>query len=395
MTTVWRECLLGDIITLQRGFDITKKDQSPGPVWVISSSGPASTHSEARAAGPGVIIGRKGSLGTVYFSAEPFWPHDTTLWVKDFKGNHPRFIYYLLKTLGLARYDVGASNPTLNRNHVHLLSVRVPDQASQTRIASALDALDIQIETTQRRIERLEETVRLIFRDWFLRFRFPGHDDADLLDSKLGPIPRDWELSAIGDVINTVGGGTPSRKEPDYWTDPSITWFTPSDLTKAPAMFAFDSADQINDLGLAKSSAKIFPARTVMMTSRATIGEVAIATTDASTNQGFISCVPNERLSEFHLYFWLDANVNYFLTLAGGATFKELRKSTFRDLPIAVPPPALESRFNEVVGPMGALIENLLRQNAVLSEALDLLLPRLVSGELDVSDLDLGLDTVA
>ena len=106
MTTVWRECLLGDIITLQRGFDITKKDQSPGPVWVISSSGPASTHSEARAAGPGVIIGRKGSLGTVYFSAEPFWPHDTTLWVKDFKGNHPRFIYYLLKTLGLARYDV-------------------------------------------------------------------------------------------------------------------------------------------------------------------------------------------------------------------------------------------------------------------------------------------------
>ena len=237
--------------------------------------------------------------------------------------------------------------------------------------------------------------MRLIFRDWFLRFRFPGHDDADLLDSKLGPIPRDWELSAIGDVINTVGGGTPSRKEPDYWTDPSITWFTPSDLTKAPAMFAFDSADQINDLGLAKSSAKIFPARTVMMTSRATIGEVAIATTDASTNQGIISCVPNERLSEFHLYFWLDANVNYFLTLAGGATFKELRKSTFRDLPIAVPPPALESRFNEVVGPMGALIENLLRQNAVLSEALDLLLPRLVSGELDVSDLDLGLDTVA
>jgi type I restriction enzyme S subunit len=236
---------------------------------------------------------------------------------------------------------------------------------------------------------------RLIYREWFVHFRFPGHEDVELVDSDLGPIPEGWDVQSVGDIVDTIGGGTPSKNKPEYWEDPSIVWYTPSDLTKQPAMFTFGSGDQINELGLSKSSAKLFPARTVMMTSRATIGAITIATTEASTNQGFISCVPNERLSEYHLYFWLHDNVELFLTFASGATFKELRKSTFRDLPIAVPPIGLEGKFNEAVESMCELIENLLRQNEVLAEARNLLLPRLISGELDVSDLDLDLEPVA
>jgi type I restriction enzyme, S subunit len=241
----------------------------------------------------------------------------------------------------------------------------------------------------------LEKMARLIYREWFVYFRFPGHEDVAVVASDLGPVPEGWVVQPVGEVVDTIGGGTPSKNKPEYWADPSVVWYTPSDLTKQPAMFALGSGDQINKLGLSKSSAKLFPARTVMMTSRATIGEIAIATTEASTNQGFISCVPNERLSEYHLYFWLHDNVGLFLTLASGATFKELRKSTFRDLPIAVPPIELESRFNDAVGSMCELIENLLRRNEVLAEARDLLLPRLISGELDVSDLDLDLEPVA
>lgn len=263
----------------------------------------------------------------------------------------------------------------------------------QKSVVAALDAFANLIENNRWRIEILEEMARLIYRERFVHFRFPGHENVKLVDSDLGPVPSGWDVRPIGEVVDTVGGGTPSRKNPEYWVDPSIAWYTPSDLTKQDAMFAFGSADQINELGLSKSSAKLFPARTVMMTSRATIGEIAIATTEACTNQGFISCVPNESLSEYHLYFWLHENVERFLSLAGGATFMELRKSTFRDLAIAVPPIEIETEYNDIVGPMCELIEKLLRQNDVLSEARDLLLPRLISGELDVSDLELDLES--
>jgi len=154
-------------------------------------------------------------------------------------------------------------------------------------------------------------------------------------------------------------------------------------------MFAFSSGLKITEPGLARSSAKKFPAGSVMLTSRATIGEIAIATQESTTNQGFITCVPNERVTTAFLYFWLSGNVDRFLQVAGGATFKELRKSTFRGLPMALPPEQLMTAFTTTVSPQMALIANLIEQNAVLREARDLLLPRLVSGELDVSELDL------
>lgn len=113
--TEWREVLLGDVLTLQRGFDLTEKEAAPGPFPVISSGGVSYTTDVAKVDGPGVVTGRKGVLGKVHFSPGPYWPHDTTLWVKDFKGSDPRFIYYFLKTLPLATLDAGASNPTLNR----------------------------------------------------------------------------------------------------------------------------------------------------------------------------------------------------------------------------------------------------------------------------------------
>lgn len=289
----------------------------------------------------------------------------------------------------------GAAQPNANAKLLGTFDVPLPETDIQRRIGSALRAIVELIENNRRRIEILEAMARLIYREWFGHYRFPSHQDVELVDSALGPIPKGWDVRPVGEVIDTVGGGTPSKEKPEYWSDPSIAWYTPSDLTKRSVMFAFGSSDQINEVGLAKSSAKLFPARTVMMTSRATIGEIAIATTEASTNQGFISCVPNERLSEYHLYFWLQENVELFHTLAGGATFKELRKSTFRDLLVVVPPIAVESEFTKKVGPMCNLIENLLRQSDLLGQARDLLLPRLISGHLDVSDLDLDLEPVA
>ena len=134
----WANCTVGDLVTLQRGFDITKAQQREGDVPVVSSSGSKSFHDTAKATAPGVVVGRKGSIGSVHYLEEDFWPHDTTLYVKDFKGNDPRLIYYMLRGLKLADLDTGAANPSLNRNLVHPLEVSCPPLEQQKAVADRL-----------------------------------------------------------------------------------------------------------------------------------------------------------------------------------------------------------------------------------------------------------------
>ena len=316
--------------------------------------------------------------------------------VVDESRHSPDYVYYLMLTMRdrLRAVASGAATPIINKSVFGSLEVNIPDRKVQTHIGDYLKAFDDLIQNNRRRTEILEEMARLLYREWFVQFRFPGHEDVELVDSDLGTVPDGWEVARVVDALETVGGGTPSKQVEDYWLDGEILWFTPTDLTRAASPYVFESGSKITELGLKKSSAKLFPAGSVMMTSRATIGVVSISTTKASTNQGFITCVPSERLTSSYIYHWLKDNVNLFLNLAGGATFKELRKSTFRELLILVPSGQQMEEFEGQVGPMMALIRNLLRQNEFLREARDLLLPRLVSGELDVSELDLDLVAV-
>ncbi|MFL1431697.1 MULTISPECIES: restriction endonuclease subunit S [unclassified Nocardiopsis] len=143
--TDWHESTIGDVITLQRGFDITRSKQRPGNIPVVSSGGIGSYHDTPMATGPGVVIGRKGTLGKVFYLPSDYWPHDTTLWVKDFKGNNPKFVYYFLQTMDFLSMDVGTSNPTLNRNHVHPTQILWTSPQKQQIIADALGALDDKI----------------------------------------------------------------------------------------------------------------------------------------------------------------------------------------------------------------------------------------------------------
>jgi type I restriction enzyme S subunit len=385
MPAGWKQCRLGEVLTLQRGFDITKKEQKPGAIPVISSSGIQSYHNRAKVKGPGVIIGRKGSLGTTFYVEGDYWPHDTTLWVKDFHGNSPRFMYYFLGTLNLAQYDVGAANPSLNRNHVHLLPVSWPPLPIQRQIADILSAYDDLIENNTRRIAILEELTHTLYHEWFVQFRFPGHERVKLVASELGMVPQGWEIKAIGEVVQILGGGTPSTKVPAYWDDGDITWYSPTDLTSSGTIFVSDSARKITPLGLKESSARLFPAYSVLLTSRATIGVVAINTKPACTNQGFIICIPNDILSPYQLYHWLDVTRETILRLASGTTFKEINRSTFKQIPVLLPPEHLSRQFNECVHPIYKHIENLVARNANLRHTRDLLLPKLMTGELDVA----------
>jgi type I restriction enzyme S subunit len=386
--TEWRQTTLGEVITLQRGFDLTEKEATAGPYPVISSSGQGYTTDVARVEGPGVITGRKGVLGKVHFSPGPYWPHDTTLWVKDFKGAEPRFVYYLLQALPLASLDAGASNPTLNRNHAHLLPVKVPGRKTQARISNILGVLDDLIENNRRRIEVLEGIVTAIYREWFVHFRYPGYQHATFVGSSLGSIPAGWVLSTCGDELISLGGGTPSKSEPAYWDGGTIRWYTPSDLTKSRCRYSAEPELRITEAGLARSSARLFPPGSVLMTSRATLGVLTIATTAATTNQGFIVIPPDKRWSPAFILQWLGEHAVGLASIATGATFKEITKGAFKRVPFLVPQQDVLDAHRAATDPVEQEIRNLEQQVRSLASLRDLLLPKLVTGQIDVSSLD-------
>ncbi|MBU2733481.1 restriction endonuclease subunit S [Acidithiobacillus ferridurans] len=161
----WEVKRFDSFAVLQRGFDITKKDQRHGDYPVVSSGGISSYHDEAKVKGPGVVIGRKGSLGTVHYIPSDYWPHDTTLWIKDFKGNNPRFVAYLLETMRLKRFDTGAANPTLNRNIVHGEKIAIPPNDQQVEIGEALKAIESKISIHESRRCSLLELFRTLLHE--------------------------------------------------------------------------------------------------------------------------------------------------------------------------------------------------------------------------------------
>lgn len=278
----------------------------------------------------------------------------------------------------------GVAVPHISESQIRAYECFLPPEDVQERILGVLTAYDDLIENNTRRIRILEEMAQMLYREWFVNFRFPGYEKVRMVESELGPIPEGWHHRTIGEVVQVLGGGTPSTSVPEYWQDGDVIWYSPSDLTAAGTMFMSASAKRITLLGLERSSARLFPPKSVMMTSRATIGVVAISRVEACTNQGFITCIPSETVGTLQLYFWLLENRPTITSLATGATFKEINKATFRQLPIAVAPDTIRAAFEHTAAPISGLVANLVQKNTNLRGTRDLLLPKLISGEIAV-----------
>jgi type I restriction enzyme, S subunit len=386
---VWRETTLGEVLTLQRGFDITKKEQRPGSVPVISSSGVGSYHDEARAQGPGVVIGRKGSLGTVFFVDRPYWPHDTTLWVKDFKGNDPYFCYLLLKTLPLAVLDAGSSNPTLNRNHAHLLPVRVPPVVEQQRIGVALAAFDELTETNERRIELLEDLGRSIYREWFVRFRFPGWEEEPFTDTPLGRTPAEWQVDRLAKFVTTQYGYTASATEASV----GPRFLRGTDINKRSYINWAEVPNCEIPLGqIARFRLEVGDVCVIRMADPGKVGIV-----ERPVDAVFASYLVRLRSVDSRLtpqllaHYARDEPYQSWVTGSStGTTRKSASASVLTEPRIAVPPAHIADRFEREVGAVRAELNALVEQNSVLLRTRDLLLPRIVTGRLDISKVNLG-----
>ena len=399
----WCATTIGEVVTLQRGFDLPKTERKPGNYPVIASTGATGTHNEAVVRGPGVVIGRSGSLGGGQFIKHDFWPLNTTLWVKDFKGNDRRFCYFLLKSLDLAQFNVGSGVPTLNRNHVHPLPVRLPPPTEQRAIAHILGTLDDKIELNRRMNETLEAMARALFKSWFVDFdpvraKMAGRDTglpqhlADLFPdrlvaSELGLIPEGWEISPVGEEVDVVGGATPSTKESAYWNDGHHHWATPKDLSNLLVPVLLDTDRKITDAGVKKITSGLLPVGTVLLSSRAPIGYLAIAAVPTAINQGFIAMICEKRLPNLYVLFWCYETLDHIKGIAGGSTFAEINKKAFRPIPILVSPAEALAAYEGSAHLLYDRIVANMKESVLLISLRNTLLPKLVSGELRVKSM--------
>ena len=202
----------------------------------------------------------------------------------------------------IRRIAVGATMPSLNTSILASIEISIPKNIEEQKsIASILSAIDDKIENNLAINKTLEEMAMALYKHWFVDFG--PFQDGEFVESELGLIPKGSEVKKIGNVIETLGGGTPSTTVKEYWEDGEILWYSPSDLTRENSLFSFSTAKKITPLGLQKSSSRLFPANSLLMSSRATIGLLTINTKEACTNQGFITMIPNDELSVYQLYF--------------------------------------------------------------------------------------------
>jgi type I restriction enzyme, S subunit len=318
-----------------------------------------------------------------------------------------RFLYYFFISSDGQQTIRSRVNPTgvpcISRplSSLKEFEVTLPPLAEQKAIAGILGALDDKIELNRRMNATLEAMAQAMFQSWFVDFdpvrakldgrQSPGLDPAtaalfpnEFEDSELGHIPKGWSVTPVGKIVDCVGGGTPSTAEPKYWEGGTHHWTTPKDFSSLQAPILLDTDRKLTDAGIAKISSGMLPAGTLLLSSRAPVGYLAIAAMPVAINQGFIALKCNERASNFFMLNWCQSNMAEIEGRATGTTFAEISKHNFRPIPVVLPPKDLMSAFTAKVAPLYTQITASLQQARTLAALRDTLLPRLLSGELGV-----------
>ncbi len=311
------------------------------------------------------------------------------------------YLYYALKTAICSLQNAGHGTVfnTITRDTFEIVSIPVPSQDVQDEIENILGSLDQKIELNQRMSETLEGMARSIFKSWFVDFD-PVHAKAegrppegvDEQTAALFPdsfndegIPVGWINSTIGDEVIVCGGSTPSTKEPSFWSG-NIHWTSPKDLSSLSHPVLLDTDRKITKAGLEKITSGLLPRGTVLMSSRAPIGYLAIAEVPVAINQGYIAMIANKKLSNVYVWLWTQEKMDVIESFANGSTFQEISKKNFKPIEVCVPSVEVMNAFNDIINPLYEKIVNNVFENQTLETLRDTLLPKLISGDLRVED---------
>lgn len=371
----WKESTLGDELVVQRGHDLPKLSMVEGQYPVCSSSGVLGYHNSYTHDGDGLTIGRSGhGIGKVFYYQEPFWAHNTVLYVKDFKGNFPKFFYYFLKNLDFTTFNTGSAIPSLNRNHLYLLNIKLPVLEEQKALASVLSSLDDKIDLLHRQNKTLEAMAETLFRQWFIE------------DAK-----EDWELESLGNHIQSVNGVSYKSSE-----------LSPSNVALV-TLKNFGRNGGLRTDGF-KEFTGTFKDSQIMQD-----GDIAVAHTDLTQDASLIgNPIYTLNLSNYHklvismdlvkvnlhstvltkcfLFHLLKSNdfKDHALACSNGSSVIHLSKKALPSFQFKCPPIEKINRFTNLVDPMDQKIQKNLKQIQTLEKLRDTLLPKLMSGEVRV-----------
>ena len=420
---------LNEFITLQRGFDLPSNKRISGSVPVVASTGIAGYHNEIKVKAPGVVIGRSGSIGGGQYIEKDFFPLNTTLYVKDFKGHYPRFIYYLLKSIDFTSFNVGTGVPTLNRNHLSSILISDLGIDKEKEIANILGSLDQKIQLNTQINQTLEQIAQALFKSWFVDFdpvraKIQALSDglsleqaelaamqaisgktpeeltalsqeqpdryAELAETtKAFPcemvkvdgveVPKGWEVKELGSLMTIKRGGSP-RPIKDFISDKGLNWVKISDATAEDNPFLFSTKEYIKSEGLSKTV--LLNKGSLILSNSATPGLPRFLELDACIHDGWLYFSDIKSLTQEYLYFFFLNIRNDLVAQGNGSVFTNLKTDIVKAQKAIVPDERVICYFDKQV----KSIMNLIRYNTAnsisLKETRDLLLPRLLNGEI-------------
>ena len=393
----WKEYKLGDICEVVRGgsprpiIDYITEDED-GVNWLkigdvketdkyftfanekIKPSGIAKSREVTSG---DIILSNSMSFGRAFITLIDGYIHDGWLRIRCSEEvlDKEYLYYFLTSSLAQNQFKAVANGSVVNNlksDTVKAVSIDLPPLDEQKRISSILSIIDEKINNNNHINDNLEQQAEIYFYYLFI-------DNPD----------PSWQKGTIGDIGTVVGGSTPSKAKPEYYTDNGIAWITPKDLSIDKSKFISHGADDITELGLKNSSASIMPTGTVLFSSRAPIGYIAIADGDVTTNQGFKSVVPKNNVGTAFVYYFLKNALPTIENMASGSTFKEISGSAMRTVPVMIPDDESLQKFADYCEPLFQQQRTLETENRSLVSLRDSLLPKLMSGELDVSDIDI------
>ena len=366
-----------DFIKLNRGFDLPNDKIIDGDYPVVASTQIKSFHRDFKIKAPGVVTGRSGSLGKVQYIIEDFWPLNTTLYVKDFKNTYPLYANYFLKTMHLENYNSGSGVPTLNQNHLHNMKIKIHDKINQQRLSNLLYEYDKLIENNNKRIELLEKIAQEIYKEWFVRMNFPGHQKAKFNKG----IPDGWKFVELKSFGRVVTGKTPSTVVNEYFGG-EVPFIKTPDMHGN--IFILETDETLTKFGADSQKGCWIPANSICVNCiGAKSGSVSIIIEPSQTNQQ-IHSIKLKKIYDLEFVYFAAKDLKDTIELFGatGATMTNLSKGKFEKLKILYSDKKNVVAFNSLVSPMFREIKLLGKANINLISTRDLLLPRLMSGEL-------------
>lgn len=378
----WKEDVLGNVLEVKYGKDHKKLADGQYPVY---GSGGLMRYVDSKLYdGPSILIPRKGTLNNIMFVESPFWTVDTMFWsIINTDKVDPKFLFYSICKRDFASMNVGSAVPSMTVNILNDIQISYPKNiADQRRIASILSSLDRKIELNNKINANLEEMAQAIFKNWFVDFE--PFKDGKFVDSELGMIPEGWKVGCLGDMGAVVCGKTPSKSNSNYYGG-DIPFIKIPDMHGN--VFVENSEDRLTEEGSLSQIKKLIPPYSLMVSCIATVGLVSINTKPSHTNQQINTVIPHNKSALFYLYQYIKNNEELLKNMGrGGTTTLNVNTRSFSNIRLLIPSEIALEQFHRVVEGLFKKIELNLHESRTLSLLRDTLLPRLMSGELEVPE---------